>query len=196
MKEDSNMTNEKVLRFSLCVYRERQEEVLRELHFFAREQHFRHVSRILSFTGSHCKILPVDTHAAVKQQSLGLALANGRLLSFLPEHFSAFSCQLPNKRLMFFGFANYPQVVQVADGQQYITPWDGKGIWHSHAYTLDTKFSDKPDDHLESHRIACSMLRFAQDLKVLEAVEDSTGCFSNPKDCDIRFEEPLGSGKH
>lgn len=185
------MSNKDVLRFSLCVYREKQDAILRELHFFAREQMFRGVSSIMSFSGDDCKILPGDDMAIMKHHSQGLALANGRLLSFLPESFSAFACQLPNKRLMFLGFANYPQIIQSPGGKQFITPWEGKGIWYSNVFTSDSRFIDKKEDNYESHRIACNILRYAKDLNVLESVEDSTGYFANPKNMDMQFKKPL-----
>tara|TARA_B100001778_G_scaffold334952_2_gene349543 strand:- start:43356 stop:43922 length:567 start_codon:yes stop_codon:yes gene_type:complete len=187
------MSNDNILRFSLCVPLGRQTSVLHQLHLFAREQMFRGVSKILTFEGKDCQVGPKDPMAALKRQAQGIALANGRLLSFLPERFSGFGCQLPNKRLMFVGFAQYPTVVTAPGGQDFVTPWDGLAFWHSTVVTLDPRFTDRPDDCSESHRMACDLLRQADSMDALRVVEDSTGYYHRPGQVEVGCEEPLGT---
>lgn len=173
------MSIESVLRFSFSTPSDRVSKVLRELHLFASEQSFRGVSPVTHCSGKGCMAGEKDPLAAMKDQARGLALANGRLLTFLPLSFSAFGCQLPNKRLFFVGFAKYPDFLTLKSGQTLSTPWVDQSLWHGTVDTLDNRFIETIDDCRESHRLVCNLLKFAHELKVLKIVEDPTGCFDS-----------------
>lgn len=190
MSNKSNIwNNQPVLRFSLaCGENEGWDRILRELHLYAREQHFRHVSPIIEVSGDDCKVRSNDDPlAALKLEARGIAMANNRLLTFDPVEFKAFVGQLPNKRLMIVGFAQYPETVQSESGYNHTTPWHGKRIWHGTVSTKDARFISKPDDCRESHRVATNLLRFADEHEVVRIVEDMTGFFStrNERDLDV-----------
>lgn len=185
------MKNERLLRFSLCYPLSGHAKVLLQLHLFAREKMFRGVTRMHVFEGEECRIGLNDPMAAIKVQAQGIALVNGRLLSFLPEWFSGFGCQLPNKRMMFIGFAKYPDVIITESGQQFLTSYKDQVFWHSNASTLDHTFSDYPEDCLDSHRLACNLLRYANEFKALRVVEDITGFIQNSDIVGIGHEDEL-----
>ena len=152
---------------------------------------FRGVTRLQGFDGEECRIGLNDPMAAIKEQAQGIALANGRLLSFLPERFSGFGCQLPNKRMMFIGFSKYPDVIVTESGQQFLTSYKDQVFWHSSTSTLDYRFSDYPEDCLDSHRVACNLLRYANEFRVLRVVEDITGFIQNSDITGIGHEDEL-----
>lgn len=187
----TRMNNEHLIRFSLSVPIDSMDRTLRRLYLFAQEQNFRHISPILSFSGEECQIREKDPCASMKLEAQGLALANGRLLTFLPDRFSAFGCQLPNKRLLFIGFAVYPSEIKVSSGTTFSTPWLGQAVWHSTAATMDSRFSDGANDCRESHRVACSLMCHAHHLQVLKIIEDGNGFHPKP---DVNCCEELMEG--
>ena len=186
MNNSNLWNNQPVLRFSLSVNPELSDRVLRELHLFAREQNFRHVSPIIELDGAECEAtVEGDPLEFLKLEARGIALANGRLLTFPPECFRAFVAQLPNKRLMAIGFARYPEVVRAGSGKDFITPWRGKEIWHGTVSTKDARFVDGPGDCRESHRVATDLLKQAATMNVVSLVEDMTGYWRTQNEDDL-----------
>ena len=188
MNKSNVWNNQPFIRFSLAVEEGANwQKILYELHLYAREQNFRHISPIIELAGEECRVVcDHDPLAALKLEARGIAIANNRLLTFDPVAFSAFVCQLPNKRLMTFGFAHYPEVIQSESGHNHVTPWHNKRVWHGTISTKDSRFIVHPDDCKESHRVAVNLLHHADEYGVIRIVEDMTDYWLTEKESDLR----------
>lgn len=133
----------------------------------------------MHFEGCQCVIGDKDPNEVVKLHAQGLVLLpTKKVLTVVPNRFSAFVGQMPNRRLAIFGLAEYPEVVLDGNGNEFHTNFSGRSAWYGTVATLRCLYSDAPSTDQESHRLVVNTLRHACHLGMLKVVEDSTGCFS------------------
>lgn len=166
-----------LVKLSLEAHGQSATKALKRLWLHAMEQEYLACSRIFHMKGEDC--LPTTSNSDglnhIRMIAQRLAVANGRVLQVPPEEILSFYTQLPNRRLAVYGLARYPSHIQVAQGQQFVTPWDvDSWFWTTQVDTMDDVTTDR-QTAVRSHEMVIKLLKHAQELQMLQVIEDPTG---------------------
>jgi len=154
-------------------------EIVKDLHGYALEGDFTHVSSLIHLVGREIGPGPDVQHDPLRQLKLDAAIklkVLDRCVSVLPVEILAFICRLHNGQALNIGLCLYPETVQQPSTGDFIKVYDPDcWAWQSSVMTL------APLTGLEtcmlSHKSVIDLLHHADEIGVLQEITDPTDFF-------------------
>jgi hypothetical protein len=135
----------------------------------ASDLRFTQVGPVVNLIGEDCAIENNDPLAGLKAHARGFLVAPGGALSILPYEIDAFSFELPNGLIGHIGLCRYPEQFEI-NGKVLKTKIFG-AQWMSFIRTIRLD-QDCPGDCVKSHTQVLRLLRQAESLGILTAIND------------------------
>lgn len=139
---------------------------------------FNDVGPPADLVGEDCAVVNKDPLAGLKVHARGFLVAPGGVISFMPIEINGFTVELPNGLPFHIGLCRYPERIEV---QNRSLPTKIRcAQWMSFVRTVKTNQCKRPDECVESHIKALTLLREAERLGVLISITDPYQQWSRP----------------